>query len=318
MGKWKFITAAAIPETVAKNTFVAITSSTPTTITVGDDAPANPENNHVWFDVVDLSGGDDGTVGFRCFAAYQWNSANSEWTFLTAYYSWLDNWREVAGLPPAGGNLEDYTWDEINRIGELGRHEEYFSIGETKSVTLTTGEVITLILVGFNCDPLVSNPSAYAPYTFHMQDCLNTTQQMEASNTNVNGWSACKMRTVTLPAIKLTIPTDLRSIIKTVQKKASAGNQSVNIVTSNDDLWLASEIEIFGTLTYSNSGEGSQYPYYATSGNRVKMVSNAAAHWWERSPHATSAASFCNVSTSGTASYGYASNSLGVAFGLCV
>lgn len=321
MGKWKFITAAAVPETVAKNTFVAITSSTPTTITVGDDAPANPENNHVWFDIVDPSGGDvysDGTVPFRCLAAYQWNSANSEWTSLTAYYSWLDNWREVKGLPPAGGDLADYSWDEINRIGALGRAPEYFSIGETKQVALTTGEIITLVLVGFNSDPLVSNPSAYAPYTFHMQDCLNATQQMEASNTNVNGWNGCKMRTTVLPEILLTLPAELQSVIKTVVKKSSAGNQSSNIVQTNDKLWLASEIEIFGSIPYSKSGEGAQYPYYSTTSSRIKKVNNAAAMWWERSPYGSDAAGFCVVGSDGSAFYYSASYSFGVAFGLCV
>lgn len=321
MGKWKFITAATLPETVAKNTFIAITANTPTTITVSDDAPANPENNHVWYDVVDPSGGDvnsDGTVPFRCLSAYQWNSSTSEWESLDAYYSWLDNWREVKGLPPAGGGLADYSWDEINRIGALGRATEYFSIGETKQVVLTTGEIITLVLVGFNSDALASDPTTYAPYSFHMQNCMNTKQQMELTNTNVNGWNGCRMRTTVLPEILLTLPAELQSVIKTVVKKSSAGNQSSNIVQTNDKLWLASEIEIFGTLTYSKSGEGSQYPYYATSGNRVKMVSNAAAFWWERSPYATDATYFCHVNASGTASYSNASYSHGVAFGLCV
>lgn len=218
----------------------------------------------------------------------------------------------------AGGDLANYSWDEINRIGALGRAAEYFSIGKTKQVALTTGEIITLVLVGFNSDALASDPTTFAPYSFHMQNSMNTKQQMELTHTNVNGWNGCRMRTTVLPEILLTLPAELQSVIKTVVKKSSAGNQSSDIVQTNDKLWLASEIEIFGTLTCSKSGEGSQYPYYATSGNRVKMVSNVAASWWERSPYAANATSFCVVYTPGTANNGSAGSSNGVAFGLCV
>lgn len=321
MGSWKFTAATSLPASVSKNTFVAIVTDIPATISTGENAPTAPSGGDVWFNMVDPSGGDvysDGSVPFRCLGAYQYNAVSGEWVSINAYYSYLTEWKEVKGLPPAGGNLEDYTWDEINRIGELGRHEEYFSIGETKTVALTTGEVITLILVGFNSDALASDPTTYAPYSFHMQNCMNTRQQMELTNTNDNGWNGCRMRTTVLPEILLTLPAELQSVIKTVVKKSSAGNQSSNIVQTNDKLWLASEIEIFGTLTNSKSGEGSQYPYYATSGNRVKMVSNAAAPWWERSPHATNATHFCDVTASGTAFANAANTSHGVAFGLCV
>ena len=42
----------------------------------------------------------------------------------------------------------------------------------------------------------------------------------------------------------------------------SVGNNSSTIETVQDKIFLAAEIEIFGSISYSVSGEGTQYQYY--------------------------------------------------------
>ena len=86
-------------------------------------------------------------------------------------------------------------------------------------------------------------------------------------------------------------------------------------------LFLFSEIEIFGSTTYSKAGEGSQYSYFATAANRIKYLSNGAGSadwWWERSPSGSSSSGFCYVDGCGGASYYDAYNPGGVCFGFCV
>ena len=86
-------------------------------------------------------------------------------------------------------------------------------------------------------------------------------------------------------------------------------------------LFLFSEIEIFGSINYSKPGEGTQYPYFATAGNRIKHLANgtgSADWWWERSPYASNSNGFGNVNSSGGASNGNAHNTNGVCFGFCV
>ena len=110
-------------------------------------------------------------------------------------------------------------------------------------------------------------------------------------------------------------------MLKSVNKKTSAGNQSSTINTNAMKLFLFSEIEIFGSISYSKSGEGAQYPYFATAGNRIKHLANgtgSASWWWERSPIASASISFCYVGSGGSASYNYAGDSNGVCFGFCV
>lgn len=47
------------------------------------------------------------------------------------------------------------------------------------------------------------------------------------------------------------------------------------------------------------------------------LYSYPASNWWERSPNGSNATNFCNVNSDGTANNNNASNSNGVAFGLC-
>ena len=86
-------------------------------------------------------------------------------------------------------------------------------------------------------------------------------------------------------------------------------------------LFLFSEIEIFGSTTYSKAGEGSQYSYFATAANRIKYLSNGSGStnwWWERSPNGSNSYYFCGVDSDGNASLNYANNTYGVCFGFCV
>ena len=140
---------------------------------------------------------------------------------------------------------------------------------------------------------------------------------MNSSNTNSGGWQNSAMRTTHLPAILNMMPAEVKAAIRDVQKKSSAGNQSSSIQTTNDKLFLLSEIEIFGSTTYSFAGEGKQYAYYQAGNSKVKNLSGSAYAWWERSPRSSTSTAFCFVSSNGGAGADTASGSRGVAFGFC-
>lgn len=144
---------------------------------------------------------------------------------------------------------------------------------------------------------------------------------MEPTNTNVNGWKNCPRRTWCNDVFLAALPAAIQSLVKTVEKLTSAGNQSATIDTTEDDVFLLSEIEVFGTVTYSKAGEGSQYEFYQTASNinkKPSYQSYASALWWERSPYASSATYFCHVNFNGTATYSNASNALGLAPAFCI
>lgn len=181
-------------------------------------------------------------------------------------------------------------------------------------------------VIGFNHDPL-SNSAPYgsptatgkAGITFQMHDCFATTYEMNSSDTNSGGWKNSAMRTSTMETMYGYLPTEWQVFIMPVNKASGVGNgSSSGTETVSDSCFLLSEIEIFGSTTYSVSGEGTQYAYYKAGNSKVKNRSGSAYYWWERSPYSGNSNLFCYVRSVGSAYYGGASASSGVAFAFCV
>lgn len=211
-------------------------------------------------------------------------------------------------------NFADNEWSEIIAACQSGNVPASWVVGNYKNMTIN-GKAYRIDIIGKNHDTYAAGGTA--PLTFQMHDCYDETKQMNSSNTNSGGWQNSAMRTTHLPAILNMMPAEVKAAIRDVQKKSSAGNQSSSIQTTNDKLFLLSEIEIFGSTTYSFAGEGKQYDYYKAGNSKVKNLSGSAYHWWERSPISSTSTSFCIVTGDGYAYASAASDSYGVAFGFC-
>ena len=245
-----------------------------------------------------------------------------EWTIKYTFDSSqkTKQWKlEVIGIVyvypfTIGDNLNDTDWADIDICGRLGMAQQFFKVGDSKTVNIG-GTNYEVQIIGFNHDDKVSGGKA--AYSFQLVDCLNQTQQMNTSNTNTGGWNGSAMRG-RMSTYKSQLPAALRNVIKTVKKKSgTGGGSSSGTQQTNDDLFLLSEIEIFGTTTYSVAGEGTQYEWYKAGNSRIKKVNGSAGGWWERSP-GSGASGFCGVNGSGSASCGNAYGSSGVSFGFCV
>lgn len=246
-----------------------------------------------------------------------------EWTIKYTFDSSqkTKQWKlEVIGIVyvypfTIGDNLNDTDWADIDICGRLGMAQQFFKVGDSKTVNIG-GTNYEVQIIGFNHDDKVSGGKA--AYSFQLVDCLNQTQQMNTSNTNTGGWNGSAMRG-RMSTYKSQLPAALRNVIKTVKKKSgTGGGSSSGTQQTNDDLFLLSEIEIFGTTTYSVAGEGTQYEWYKAGNSRIKKVNGSAYYWWERSPYSGNTGYFCYVNSSGNAT-GYDANaSRGVSFGFCV
>lgn len=246
-----------------------------------------------------------------------------EWTIKYTFDSSqkTKQWKlEVIGIVyvypfTIGDNLNDTDWADIDICGRLGMAQQFFKVGDSKTVNIG-GTNYEVQIIGFNHDDNVSGGKA--AYSFQLVDCLNQTQQMNTSNTNTGGWNGSAMRG-RMSTYKSQLPAALRNVIKTVKKKSgTGGGSSSGTQQTNDDLFLLSEIEIFGTTTYSVAGEGTQYEWYKAGNSRIKKVNGSANSWWERSPFSGNTNYFCIVIYSGTAINYNANYSYGVSFGFCV
>lgn len=218
-----------------------------------------------------------------------------------------------------GATLEATSWDNIAAVSKFGQAPNYWKVGDKKNITVN-GVTYAAQIIGFDHDTLTTADGGRtkAGITFQLVDCLNTTYSMNGSNTNVNGWRGSTMRTSTMATLLNQLSSDLKSVLKFVNKVTSKGNNSSGLETTSDKLFLLSEIEVFGATQYSYAGEGKQYEYYTAGNSTIKKVNGSASYWWERSPYSGGTGTFCYVNDSGNAHYDYASYSYGVSFGFCV
>ena len=218
---------------------------------------------------------------------------------------------DLAFIDPVFGNN---SWATIIAACQAKKIPTTWKVGDSCNMTIN-GTSYQVDIIGKNHDTYTAGGTA--PLTFQLHDCYADTKAMNSSNTNSGGWTSCAMRSTHLPAILSKMPTEVQNGIRAVNKLTSAGNQSATINTTADKLFLLSEIEIFGSLSYSKSGEGTQYDYYKADNSKVKKFNGSAHYWWERSPRGSNSMRFCTVDTVGIANYNLASNASGVAFGFC-
>lgn len=243
-----------------------------------------------------------------------------EWTVTAGSTSKTINIDAIAVFYLVMSDLRSLSWSQVAAISKMGLASTLFHIGDEKTLTVN-GVSYTAVIIGFDHDTPVDTATYgrdKAGITWQLKNCLNTTYQMNSSNTNSGGWTSCAMRTSTMATLLSQLASDLKNAIVKVKKLSSAGNQSTAINTTEDSLFFLSEVEIFGSTTYAKAGEGSQYEYYQSGNSRVKTVNGSASGWWERSPDGSNGTAFCGVTSDDGASHYYASYSHGVAFGFCI
>ena len=220
--------------------------------------------------------------------------------------------------------LNAMSWYIIDSLSKRGLAETYFNIGDEITFTTKDDKEITMQIVGFNHDDL-SDGSGKAGITFGMKNLYYSTYPMNSYDTNSGGWEECLMRTSTMQEIFNNLPDELQAVIKTVNKKATAGSQSTSITTSQDKLWLYSEVELDGTTSSGNKDEGTQYEYWQshnTNSDRIKKLNNgtgSANLYWLRSPATSNSTSFRGIDSDGSVYNGLvASRYRGLCFCFCI
>ena len=279
--------------------------------------------------------GDTGTTSSIVKTAAEWESQNPVLGAGVFGYDSTNKiikagdgttaWKTLPTLLSTDFSFEKASWSDIAALSESGSADKYFSVGDEKTISLTTGEQVTLVILGFDHDDLTSGGKA--GMTIGMKNLLATTYRMNATGTNAGGWDESEMRTSTMATLLSQLPSDLQGVIKQVNKKATAGSQSTSITTSADKLWLLAEVEVDGTTSAGYADEGEQYEYWKTvkdgtvAADRIKYLSNgsgSANSWWLRSPYVSTSTYFRNFYSTGNVGDSYADFARGVAFGFCV
>jgi hypothetical protein len=211
----------------------------------------------------------------------------------------------LATITKARGFIEHFSWGETKAELESTGRVRDICVGDEIADTLTTGEEVTFVVAGVDV-------YQEGQIIFTLKDCLKSRHRMNPEATNDGGWVGCEMRKYLNNTVYETLPAELRKVITSRQILTDYG-------ATLDDLWLFSEREVFGDGHNGDRGD-KHIPYYQDPANRRKKLGKegSAADWWGRSPYSGNAASFCGVSSGGSAGSSSATGSYGVCFGFSI
>lgn len=228
--------------------------------------------------------------------------------------------------PIADGQEIPYTWKEINAITLAGKAQEYFSLGATKLVNLSTAvlgaNAATMMVIGFNQDG--ENTT-----TFQTKGVLPTTIKF-GSNAQ---WIGSTART---QCQNFYNACDAKSFIKTVSKGTCpdiSKPRNGTAIYNDETVWLPSEREIgydsYSPLSPANStisnaectqGYNAAYSYYTSNTTRVKyqMSANGALttsklKYWIRSRLYNLVDYVINITDGGSINFNYYTEIYGLA-----
>lgn len=203
--------------------------------------------------------------------------------------------------------LNANSWEMIKAVSDAGQGANYWSVGDTKDVTLTgtwqslnvSNVTVKAFILGFDhnsavegehrihflmgkigttmtafCDSQYGNKTSGAYFT------------MNTSDTNSGGWNGSRMRKTVLgnsntPDVPLegslmaVLPEDLRAVMKSVTKwTCNAGNNTnqAAVTATTEYAFLLAEFEIFGAKTNANQYEQNkqaQYDYFKAGNPKV-------------------------------------------------
>jgi len=214
--------------------------------------------------------------------------------------------------------LSANSWAQIAEASATGKASTIWKVGDTKDIVIN-GKTFTFAIMGFDHDDLQSGGKA--GITFGMKNAMDNKLDhgMNYSASNKGGFTGSAMYTFLQNTMFNSLPADLQSVIKMVNKKtATDGYSNHEIVTTAMKLFLFSEQEIFGSKIESYGNEGTQYKYFATAGNRIKENdAGDKSAWWQRSLGPGSR-SFCFVDIKGEGDANNASYLYDICFGFCV
>ncbi len=208
------------------------------------------------------------------------------------------------------------SWENIIYACQNKIVPDTWAVGNQKTMTIN-GANYAIDIIGKNHDTY-SDGSGTAPLTFQFHKCWSTVAYaMNNSATNYQGWDACVMRTAIMPTVINQMPSEVQAGLKAVDKITGIGSGVSAVKTSSDKLFLLSEIEIFGSRSYSTQGEGEVYQYYGLDSNRIKQQGTDNVSWWSRSPNVSDGYSFVYAKANGASGTISAVIQYGVAPAFC-
>lgn len=229
------------------------------------------------------------------------------------------------------------SWAEIGAVCDAGLASKYWSLGDEKTIALTTGEEITFQILAFNHD--IGENYETLPMTLIMMHLMEEDRAFDTRSESTGKyftWETSQTRSYLNNDIYLTLPSELRAILKPARKISAAGRTTDTIQTI-DKLWLLSFSEL-GIKNNYVASEGNLYEdiqgimnirKFKNNGNTINYTSSIITmpYWFTRSFDVSNTSSssrvylaYCKLidSTYLTSSSTTIGSKSGICFGFCV
>lgn len=237
---------------------------------------------------------------------------------LLSSYKSDNNWKNfvifpLSAYPASSFDSIDDSWSTI-----LSRADpsQFYSVGDTKSLTLTNDTVLKFQIAGFGLDTLYDDNTKKAKITWILKG-IYTNHRMNATSTTSGGWADSELRSWLETDVLPLFPSDIRAEMKKVVKTYRSKSPNDETLSVGDILWIPSYKEVgFTNSTYVESDGVVYSGLFPNQNSRIKYNSSgSASYWWLRSAYSTT--NFRGVNADGGGSYYIADYTLGVVLGFC-
>lgn len=267
-------------------------------------------------------------------SAYRNITITKDTSVSPAFYNWF--MKNATKIPKLSSVLNNNSWADIATAADLSIGQNYWSIGDTKEVTLNGS-------VGYGSSQATFNNTKYWVYIIGFDhnsakegkgiafqgfktaqsggvdiavvapnyNSIGNGMVMNDTQTNVGGWAGSVAYKTIMPQWKACFSSDLQVVIKsTMLYTDDVGNSSVaasSVKASTNDVYYLAEYEVFGSNHYANTNEPAQqeqYDYYKAGNSKVKYRSDSMGNtvlWGLRSPARSDSSYFCRVNPNGSA-----------------
>lgn len=154
---------------------------------------------------------------------------------------------------------------------------------DARSLAAWTHEIVRFQYCGSGRYQVNPSTGRMTGASFICENLLAYGYHINSSQSNVGGWEASEMRNFCNDRIYNAFPTVWKSVIKKPYIPANIGNNTTTIVTSQDYVYLPSNVELTATTTDPYNNEGYAISWMTSTTDRIKKQNGVASKYWTRS-----------------------------------
>lgn len=217
-GAFTYNYAAELPESGKENELIIIVDEIPSEYYLDTNEPEAPADNAVWFMIGSVPGlsvemDTENNFAFTLQAAKVYDAASGKWVNYRGYLYRNGAWEQFATGLPVKDTLENSSWSDIRTVSDLGMAQEYWALGDTKTITVDS-QTYTVRIVGFDHYKINSTTDEKKGIVFEFVEPYSVGVDYDSDGNPE--WETCDLRNALNTYFPTLLPADLVANIRPV------------------------------------------------------------------------------------------------------